>query len=517
MPVNYGSLPFAEALTFLRSKLNLPTERWDDLDGTAHDRAFVVAGAMQADLLMDLRAAVEKAVEQGTTLETFRQDFKKIVADRGWTGWTGEGSKAGQAWRTRVIYETNLFTSYAAGRYTQMMEVASDRPYWRYRHSDASVTPRAEHEAWDGVIRKFDDAWWSTHSPPNGWGCKCYIETLSAREMAKNGLAVTPTDRIPYNQKTRVLDRKTGEEITVPQGVDLGWDHQPGANAKKELADLIASKRAGWPDELQRAFDDRMAQRPSIATPPALEFRAHTSAKAAAQWAMENDLVDFADYGRLDIDVVNEINRSLFEHIRDFPLLRKNQKFIGSAQRQYQKYYDMQVKKIFDNARLSYPDEPDDVLLARAKDLAKKFVNKPKVNGKSYAHSWSQKDVSGVAVNEKCGASAKTMSDLLRRDVEMAWHPQETASAKAVVDHELGHQLDTLLSLGDDPDINSLWEANRGNMRSEVSGYAGTNIAEFVAESWSEYRNNPAPRPVAKKVGAIIVRRYKDAAAATSV
>ncbi len=93
MPVNYGSLPFAEALAFLRGKLNLPTERWDDLTGAAHDRAFVVAGAMQADLLMDLRAAVEKAIEQGTTLETFRQDFKKIVADRGWTGWTGEGSK----------------------------------------------------------------------------------------------------------------------------------------------------------------------------------------------------------------------------------------------------------------------------------------------------------------------------------------------------------------------------------------------------------------------------------------
>jgi len=95
--VNYGSLSFAEQLAFFRHKLNLPTQRWDDLLGAAHDRAFVVAGAMQADLLADLRGAVDQAIAGGTTLEQFRKDFKQIVAKRGWTGWTGEGTKAGVA------------------------------------------------------------------------------------------------------------------------------------------------------------------------------------------------------------------------------------------------------------------------------------------------------------------------------------------------------------------------------------------------------------------------------------
>src|SRR5574343_1844358 len=146
MAVDYGSLPFAEALKFFRRKLNLPTKKWDDLLGAAHDRAFVVAGAMQADLLADLNAAVEKAIAEGTTLATFRKDFARIVAERGWTGWTGEGTKAGEAWRTRVIYETNRFTSYSAGRYQQMKDpdLIQARPYWRYRHSDASVIPRPE-------------------------------------------------------------------------------------------------------------------------------------------------------------------------------------------------------------------------------------------------------------------------------------------------------------------------------------------------------------------------------------
>lgn len=262
MAVNYGSLPFAEALAFLRQKLDLPTRAWDDLLGAAHDRAFVVAGAMQADLLADLRAAVEKSIAQGETLESFRRDFGRIVAERGWTGWAGEGSKAGQAWRARMIYETNLFTSYSAGRYQQMRAVADARPYWRYRHSDASVVPRPQHVAWDGLILRSDDPWWQTHYPPNGWGCKCYIETLSARELRRQGLAVTGDADIPYNGTVTQVNPKTGEEIQLPDGVDRGWDYAPGANADQSLVDLLAQKRPAWGESLSRAVLDFL--RPSL-------------------------------------------------------------------------------------------------------------------------------------------------------------------------------------------------------------------------------------------------------------
>lgn len=254
MPVAYGSLPFDEALQFLRDKLTLPTKRWDDLLGAAHDRAFVVAGAMQADLLADLKAAVEKAIDQGTPLKTFRQDFEKIVADRGWTGWTGEGTKAGRAWRAQIVYNTNLFTSYAAGRLQQMQEVANSRPYWRYRHSDASVVPRPEHLAWDGVIRKHDDEFWSKRYPPSGYGCRCYVETLSEREMKKAGLKTTPEDEIPYNGTVEGVDPKTGEIFTRPEGVDRGWDYQPGAGIDTPLRQLVSDKLITYPPAITKAL-----------------------------------------------------------------------------------------------------------------------------------------------------------------------------------------------------------------------------------------------------------------------
>lgn len=115
MQVGFNT-PFQEQIDYLVQKLRLPTERWDDIQRSAHDRAFVVAGAAKADLLKDLHDAVVQRATDGKGLKAFQKDFKAIVAKHGWTGWTGEGTKAGEAWRTRVIYQTNLMTSYAAGR-----------------------------------------------------------------------------------------------------------------------------------------------------------------------------------------------------------------------------------------------------------------------------------------------------------------------------------------------------------------------------------------------------------------
>jgi hypothetical protein len=230
----YGSLSFAEQIAYFKGKLNLPTARWDDIRGAAHDRAFIVAGAAKADLLADLHTAVLKGIEDGTTLEEFRRDFDEIVAKHGWTGWTGEDSVPGVAWRTRVIYETNLRTSYAAGRWAQIKEVKAERPYLQYRHNDSVLHPRPLHKSWDGLVLAVDDPWWRTHWPPNGWGCKCRAFALSARDLAKMGK--TGPDKTP-NDGTYTVTRR-GEEQILPKGVDYGWDHAPGAN-RYELDQML--------------------------------------------------------------------------------------------------------------------------------------------------------------------------------------------------------------------------------------------------------------------------------------
>nr|WP_240196489.1 PBECR2 nuclease fold domain-containing protein [Stenotrophomonas lactitubi] len=173
---NFGSLPEAER--YFRDKVNLPTRRWNDLWQGQHARAFVVAGATRDALLTDLREAVDAAITKGETLADFRARFRDIVQRNGWVGWTGEGSPGGQAWRTAVIYNTNIRTAYQAGRW----ETLRHFPYLRYKHNTVR-NPREQHKAWDGVILPSTDPWWDTHYTPNGWGCHCTVIGVSEAKM----------------------------------------------------------------------------------------------------------------------------------------------------------------------------------------------------------------------------------------------------------------------------------------------------------------------------------------------
>lgn len=256
----YGSLPFREQLQFLLGKTSVPTRRWADVWRDAHDRGFMVAGAYEADLLADLRSAVTRAIAEGRTLREFRQEFDDIVERRGWD------YRGGRNWRTRVIYQTNLRTSYAAGRYTQMRAVSNRRPYWRYRHSIAVEDPREQHLAWDGLILRHDDPWWDTHYPPNGWGCQCYVETLSEREFQRTGRE-TP-DQAPAQDTYEWTDPETGEVHTVPQGVDPGWDYAPGASVVDRTREQMERKARGMPEGLGSALVEWTRTLPEAPDPP---------------------------------------------------------------------------------------------------------------------------------------------------------------------------------------------------------------------------------------------------------
>lgn len=235
--------PFQEQLDFFRQKLNLPTEHYDDILKSAHDRAFVVAGAAKADLLADLRAAVDQAIAEGKSIQWFRKEFKAIVQKHGWEGWTGSDTQAGRDWRTRVIYKTNMAASYAAGRWQQLNnpDLLKSRPYWKYVHNDTVAHPRPLHQSWSGLVLKHDDPWWQAHFPPNGWGCRCRVTAVRASEYEG---AEAPDEGVYVKE-----DRDGGRHV-LPKGVDYGWDYAPGAglaprNLSEQAMDAWRAAKAG--------------------------------------------------------------------------------------------------------------------------------------------------------------------------------------------------------------------------------------------------------------------------------
>lgn len=217
------SLPPERAIAFFRQKVNLPTRSWDDLRHGAHARAWSVAGVQSADMLADIRAAMDRAFAQGTTYDQFRRDVGPLLADLGWAD-RGPGYVA---WRTRTVYETNMRTAYAAGRYAELTDpdVLALRPFWRYRHSRKKHF-RKEHKDWDGLVLPATDDFWKTHFPPNGWGCGCYVQAVG--ERARAAAAAEGKDQAPSSGARPYRDPVTGEIHQLPAGIDPGWDYNVG-------------------------------------------------------------------------------------------------------------------------------------------------------------------------------------------------------------------------------------------------------------------------------------------------
>jgi len=238
--------PFAGQVAFFRNKLGhlIPTVKWDDISKSAHDRGFMVAGAAKADLLADLAAAVDRSISEGKSIEAFRKDFRAIVQKRGWHGWKGEGTAAGEAWRTRIIFQTNMNTAYNAGRLAQLRQAGF--PFWIYHHNDSVSSPRPLHQAWQGIVLPSDAPWWKTHYTPNGWGCRCYITGAHSKAAAK--LVGGNPDKKP-DPAWNKTDAKTG----APVGIDKGWDYMPG-DTVSDTVSALAKKTATLPPEIAVAF-----------------------------------------------------------------------------------------------------------------------------------------------------------------------------------------------------------------------------------------------------------------------
>ena len=238
-----------QALEYIKNKKLHPAFSYKDVWNEEHATAFTVAKAMQLDVLSDIKGAVEKAIEKGTTFEQFKKELKPTLMQKGWWGkremtdpLTGETITAqlGSDRRLKTIYSTNLRSAYQKGQYDRTME--SDlHPYLMYRIG-ASVHHREQHLRWNNLIRPKDDPIWNSIFPPNGYGCKCYTVAVTQARKEKyerDGVpAYNPntqkTVRIPVqttapkpNYKNYFNERK-GTLERIPEGIMPGFNWNQG-------------------------------------------------------------------------------------------------------------------------------------------------------------------------------------------------------------------------------------------------------------------------------------------------
>lgn len=219
------------ALEFLRSKKLLPGFSHYDVWLYQHAVAFTVAKMMDADLLAEVKDAVEIAQRNGTSFEVFKQRLKPYLMSRGWWGEQIMTDPAdgvpklvqlGSTRRLRVIFQTNMATAFAAGQWARIQSNKAALPYLRYNRS-AAGQPRDSHRRYYGLVLPVEHPVWRQIFPPNGYGCQCSVSQLSRKQAERDGISGEPDIEM-----IEFTNPRTGQTVLIPADITPGFAHNHG-------------------------------------------------------------------------------------------------------------------------------------------------------------------------------------------------------------------------------------------------------------------------------------------------
>lgn len=286
-----------KAIEYFESKGYAITWGWRDLWQQAHAKAFTVAGVTKLDVLQDIRDALTSALKEGKTLSSFSNELTPLLQKKGWWGVNAQtdratGEMAGKGLtprRLQTIYQTNMQTAYMAGRYKTMMGNAADRPFWQYVAVMDNRT-RPSHRSLNGRVFRYDDPFWQSFYPPNGFRCRCRVRALDRETLDSRGFDLStsegrldqvqvPTSRKPDAPMADVarFEYSPGKYIRP----DPGWSYNPGRAAFQPELDAYDYRVArqythgtltgpafnGWYQDMANSVEAAQLAHPDLARP----------------------------------------------------------------------------------------------------------------------------------------------------------------------------------------------------------------------------------------------------------
>lgn len=137
--------------------------------------------------------------------------------------------------------------SFSVGSWEMIQEQKHVAPYLLYDAVDDHRT-RSEHKSHDRKVYPADHPFWDSWFPPNGWGCRCSVIQVTKKQAEKFGYKVSEPSKQKYFNWT---NPRTGRRRKVPEGIDPGWDYNPGKTGQKELYRLQLEKIDAMPESMQ--------------------------------------------------------------------------------------------------------------------------------------------------------------------------------------------------------------------------------------------------------------------------
>lgn len=174
-------MKFEEAIKSFLDKMPV---LYDTIEEVTEDvRANFVWLKKSNDLEITTRLfdSMKKSLENGTTFKQWVKDCEEAI------------NKAGlgkQGYYLENVYRTNMMTQYSIGNFKQQMEVVEDYPYWEYSAIEDNRTSNICRQL-DGVVKRYDDSFWSAYYPPNHFHCRSTVISRNKEELKKYNLKIS--------------------------------------------------------------------------------------------------------------------------------------------------------------------------------------------------------------------------------------------------------------------------------------------------------------------------------------
>ena len=269
---NFAGLVDKAAFEHFKAKKILPGFSHYDVWLYQHSLAFTVAKMMDADMLAEVKDAIESAQKNGTAFADFKKRLKPYLMVKGWWGeqvmtdpLDGEPKlvQLGSTRRLKTIFNTNMQTAFAAGQWQRIQANKKALPYLRYNHS-AAGHPRDSHKRYYGLVLPVDHDIWKVIFPPNGYGCKCSVSALTRRQAEREGISGEPdVDMVEFTNP------RTGQTVLIPDDITPSFAHNHGdrlgamdalfgeKNGEEALTAMIAEREA-WLDKRYSVPSDKV-------------------------------------------------------------------------------------------------------------------------------------------------------------------------------------------------------------------------------------------------------------------
>lgn len=254
-----------KAIEFLKTKkaiLNKLDE--EGFKSSAAARATVIANLSNLEMTKDIYDSMIEAKAQGQPFGEWKKNLLGVFQKKGWVAgydkgqgeWLLADPKTGEYFgtprRLELIFRTNMQAAYSAQRYQHLRDNVDNRPYWQYSAVNDSRT-RPSHSAMHGLVYRYDDPFWATFYPPNGFNCRCTVIALSSKDIERQALAVSRGETrlvsdYPRDDQQKTTAFKASENRMVI--ADKGFDYNIGRLTYRPNLDL-------YPEALAHQFAQR--------------------------------------------------------------------------------------------------------------------------------------------------------------------------------------------------------------------------------------------------------------------